>query len=59
MPNAMKKPIAPRKDESIRIRVTRAQKKKLAAAARRAGLGVSTWLLTLGLRAAENQPETP
>jgi uncharacterized protein (DUF1778 family) len=40
-----------KKTEQVRIRVTLAQKRKLTAAAKRAGLGVSSWLLSLGLRA--------
>lgn len=39
-----------RKEESIRIRVTSEQKNMLVAAAATAGLGVSGWLLMLGLR---------
>ena len=41
-----------RKDLSIQIRVTAAQKKILAHAATNAGLGLSSWLLTTGLKAA-------
>jgi uncharacterized protein (DUF1778 family) len=41
-----------RKEESIRIRVTQDQKRMLAQAAEREGLDVSTWLRSLGLRAA-------
>ena len=41
-----------KKDDQIRIRVTLAQKRRLIAAAKRAGLGVSSWLLSLGLSAA-------
>lgn len=48
-----RKPKAARKEDSIRIRVTDQQKKVLVAAAERAGLGVSSWLLTVGLREAE------
>lgn len=42
-----------RKEESIRIRATAAQKQALADAAARAGLGLSSWLLAIGLRAAQ------
>lgn len=41
-----------RKEDSIRIRVTEEQKQTLTDAATRAGLGVSSWLLMLGLREA-------
>ena len=41
-----------RKEDQIRIRVTADQKKILTEAAEKAGLGVSSWLLTLGLREA-------
>lgn len=41
-----------RKDDSIRMRVTSAQKRKLVAAATKSGLGLSSWLLAIGLRAA-------
>jgi uncharacterized protein (DUF1778 family) len=43
-----------RKDLSIQVRVTLEQKKTLADAATKAGLGVSTWLLTTGLKAAQS-----
>lgn len=48
-----RKPRVLRKEESIRIRVTTEQKEALTEAATRAGLGVSSWLLTLGLREAQ------
>ena len=51
-PKKRRKPKALRKEESIRVRVTDAQKKTLTDAATRAGLGVSSWLLTIGLREA-------
>lgn len=41
-----------RKEDSIRIRVTTEQKQKLVDAAERAGLGVSSWMLTVSLREA-------
>jgi uncharacterized protein (DUF1778 family) len=41
-----------RKEDSIRIRVTADQKQKLVDAATRAGLGVSSWMLTVSLREA-------
>ena len=40
------------KDDQIRIRVSRADKRRLARAAKGAGLGLSTWLLELGVREA-------
>jgi hypothetical protein len=46
-----------RKEDSIRIRVTAEQKEMLTDAATRAGLGVSSWLLMVGLREA-NKTET-
>jgi uncharacterized protein (DUF1778 family) len=47
-----RKPKAMLKDDQIRIRVTAAQKKTLTEAAARTGIGVSSWLLTVGLREA-------
>jgi uncharacterized protein (DUF1778 family) len=41
-----------RKDQDIRIRVTEGQKQTLTEAATRAGLGLSSWMLMLGLREA-------
>jgi len=41
------------KDEDVHIRLSREQKDLLAAAAARAGAGLSTWLLMLGLREAQ------
>jgi uncharacterized protein (DUF1778 family) len=41
-----------RKEDQIRLRVTAEQKTTLTEAAEKAGLGVSSWLLTLGLREA-------
>ena len=52
-----RKPKALRKEESIRIRVSDEQKDTLTAAATRAGLGVSPWLLMLGLREAKKTDE--
>jgi hypothetical protein len=46
-----------RKELSIQVRVTAAQKVVLVKAAKKVGLGVSTWLLTLGLR--ESAPKAP
>jgi uncharacterized protein (DUF1778 family) len=60
MPDAKKrrKPKALRKEDSIRVRVSDAQKKALTEAATSAGLGVSSWLLMLGLREI-GKPTTP
>jgi hypothetical protein len=54
-PKPQRRQAAPkaRKDEDVRIRVTALQKARLVAQASRAGMGVSTWLLMLGLREAE------
>jgi uncharacterized protein (DUF1778 family) len=41
-----------RKERNIQIRVTDDQKEILAKAAERAGLGLSSWMLMLGLREA-------
>jgi uncharacterized protein (DUF1778 family) len=46
-----------RKEVSIHLRVTEEQKARLTEAAARAGLGVSSWLLMLGLRAARRDGE--
>jgi hypothetical protein len=43
-----RKPV--RKDKGILIRVTEAQKEALAEAAEKAGLGLSSWMLTVALR---------
>jgi uncharacterized protein (DUF1778 family) len=48
-----RKPKALRKEADVRIRVTDAQKKVLVEAAARSGIGVSSWLLMLGLREAQ------
>jgi uncharacterized protein (DUF1778 family) len=48
-----RKPKAQRKEADIRIRVTDTQKRTLTESATKAGLGVSSWLLTLGLREAQ------
>ncbi len=47
------KPKAVRKDKGILIRVTAAQKRELAAAAKSTGLGLSSWMLTTALLAAQ------
>jgi uncharacterized protein (DUF1778 family) len=47
-----RKPKAQRKEDSLRIRVTDAQKKTITDAATRAGTGVSAWALIILLREA-------
>ncbi len=49
-PKKRRKPAELRKDEVIRVRVSAEQKKALTDAATGVGLGVSSWLLSLGLR---------
>lgn len=44
-----RKPAADRKEAVIGVRCTEEQKALLEAKAKRRGLGVSTWLLSLGL----------
>jgi len=41
-----------RKEENVQIRVTKEQKATLARAAEKAGLGLSSWMLTITLAAA-------
>ncbi|HEX3482973.1 MAG TPA: hypothetical protein VHT91_48520 [Kofleriaceae bacterium] len=50
---------ATRKEFIVPVRMTAEQKATLVAAAERNGLGVSTWLLTLGLREAANMTGNP
>jgi uncharacterized protein (DUF1778 family) len=42
-----------RKTKGIFIRATEAQKRRLAETARSAGLGLSSWMLSLALREAQ------
>jgi uncharacterized protein (DUF1778 family) len=49
-----KKPKHGRKDKGILIRVTGAQKRELATTAKRAGLGLSSWMLSIALVAAQD-----
>ena len=42
-----------RKNKGILIRVTEAQKRVLAVTAKNAGLGLSSWMLSVALRAAQ------
>jgi uncharacterized protein (DUF1778 family) len=44
---------AGRKDKGILIRVTKEQKKMLAETAEKTGLGLSSWMLMVALRAAQ------
>ncbi len=44
-----------RKEETIRLRVTAEHKQTLTEAATRAGSSLSTWLLSVGLRAAQER----
>jgi uncharacterized protein (DUF1778 family) len=44
---------AGRKDKGILIRVTAAQKRMLAETAKDAGLGLSSWMLSVALNAAK------
>ncbi len=50
-----RKPKAERKTLVIPVRVTEEQKRVLTEKAKRCGLGVSTWLLTLGLQAPDRR----
>jgi uncharacterized protein (DUF1778 family) len=52
MATRIKRRKATRKEELVPIRMTKEQKATLTAAAERRGLPVSTWLLSLGLREA-------
>jgi len=49
-----RKPAAQRKELIIPVRVTKEQKATLTAKAQRCGLGVSSWLVMLGLGATES-----
>ena len=53
-----KSPPHERKSKGILIRVTAAQKRLLAETARGAGLGLSSWMLSLALRAAQSLKRT-
>ena len=44
---------AGRKDKGILIRVTKEQKQLLAETAKDTGLGLSSWMLSIALRAAQ------
>jgi hypothetical protein len=51
-----RKPKAQRKELVIPVRVSAEQKEALMAKAQRRGLGVSTWLLQLGMTAPDQPP---
>ena len=46
-----------RKTKGILIRVTEAQKRSLARTAKRAGLGLSSWMLSVALHAAHKMKD--
>jgi len=46
-----------RKDKGILIRVTKEQKEMLAETAGNAGLGLSPWMLSVALHAAQKEKE--
>lgn len=48
-----KKRTTGRKDKGILIRVTEAQKRVLAKTAKETGLGLSSWMLSIALHAAQ------
>lgn len=50
-----RKPSPDSKHEKIELRVNRAQKAALQAAAQRAGLPTATWIIALALEAARAQ----
>jgi len=50
------RPPALKKEESLRIRVTSEQKRTFEEAAHRAGLSVSSWLVSVALREAKSTP---
>jgi len=49
-----RKPKAERKETSIHIRLSENQKRTLGKKAKRRGLGLSSWLLSLGMSAPDN-----
>jgi uncharacterized protein (DUF1778 family) len=56
---APRKPTRDRKSLMLRIRVTKAHKRRFAAAATRSGLTLSSWLVERALRAASIELTTP
>lgn len=59
MPTARRKPKSERKEQVLRIRVSKEQKDALTVAAKRDGLDLSTWLRSLALKAINPNGETP
>lgn len=57
MKKPMKKNVRVPKEEVINVRMTKEQKDTLEAIAVRQGLGLSTWLLHLGLADAQERQE--
>jgi uncharacterized protein (DUF1778 family) len=57
MPTKIKrrKPAISRKEETIKVRSTRAEKSALQEAARKAGLDLSAWIRMVALKAAEEK----
>lgn len=53
---AVKRRKAVRKDQAVLVRLTVEQKEILTAAAERVGLGLSTWILSTALKAAQDRP---
>ena len=53
--NKPKKSVKEPKEEIIGVRLTTSQKVRIEAVAARKGLGVSTWLLYVGLEEVERQ----
>ncbi len=58
-PAKRRKPAKARKDDQIRIRVTEEQKRAFTDAAERAGLDVSSWLRSLGMREVQHAAPAP
>lgn len=52
-----RKPKAQRKEAIVNIRMTQEQKTVLTEAASKAGLGLSGWLLSLGLREVKHEQD--
>jgi uncharacterized protein (DUF1778 family) len=59
LPMKRRKPKAERKDEVIRLRVSPDQKRTMMQAAQAAGLELSAWLRSLGLREAARTASSP
>jgi predicted HicB family RNase H-like nuclease len=50
-----RKPSRKLKDEQIRVRVTKEQKTRFSAAAERAGVSVSSWVVLMCLRGTQEK----